>query len=262
MTKNRGNWIPIKFGGDLFIEECRKIAKNNNNEFSSFKQNPTFCKVIGNDIRSQQVCDSLYNKLKTSKLFDYIDKFKTNDSIGLPKQYYYPDIGNISPGTLYFIEILSDIVKKFDDIHNFNVLEIGSGYGGQAKIILDYGVKNYTCIDVSGPLDLCKKYLNHFNYENTTFIGVDELDSVLEFSNYDLVISNWCLSEFDIPGLSFYVDKIIKFIDRGYFLMNMWDTERKLFLFNELAKHYKTISVEPESVNTFMNNNFILSVKR
>lgn len=260
---NKGNWIPLNTIGSPFITECAKICENEE-MFQNFKRNGVFCGIIANDVRDKRTSDSLYNKLKDTELFKDIDKYKSNDLYGNPVLYEYPSIGSISPGTLYFMDILNDILDKFGDISNLNVIEIGSGYGGQAKVLLDYGVKSYTCVDVLEPLNLCKKYLGLFDYDNTSFITTNELEKLdsPSFKKYELVISNWCLSEFDEYGMSYYVDKIIKNVDKGYFLMNVWDKPRKDHIINIMKDFFPQVNVYAENIKSSWSNNFLLCVNK
>jgi len=259
MKDNRGKWLFKDTFGNQFFNECDKIV-NDEILFKNFKQNSIFSLIIGNDVRGKNVSDILYDKIKETPIFKDVKTYKTNDLYGNPKLYNYPDIGKISSGTLYFMYLLNDIINKFGDINKLNVVEIGSGYGGQAKILLDNGVNHYTCVDVKQPLSLCRKYLELFNYRNVNYINTDEL-SINNFKDkYDLVISNWCLSEFDNEGIKYYIDNIIQFVDNGYFLMNISDIKRKNFLINELKKHFKIVVIEDEEVKTHTNNNFLVYV--
>ena len=262
METNKGEWIPKNSIGNPFFTECGKIV-NDESLFSNFKRNNIFCQIIGNDVRDVKICNILYNRVKSSPLFGDIEKYKTNDIYGNPIKYRYDDIGEISPGTLYFMDVLNDIINKFGNLNEFNVLEIGSGYGGQAKIILDYGCKGYTCLDVKEPLSLCEKYLNLFNYDNVTYIPTEEIDSInFETKSYDLVISNWCLSEFNKEGIEFYITNIIQHVKKGYFLMNVWDQDRKNFIIDTMSKYFSVVNIESESVDTHSGKNFLLYIEK
>lgn len=257
MVQFDGNWIFQNEIGNTFLQECEHIV-NNQSAFDTFKQNHIFRCVIGNDVLGKHISDILYENVKDDEdILKHIDKFKTNDRYGSPNIYSYPKLGDISPGTLYFMNIVQSLKHNFGDISNFNIVEIGSGYGGQAKIVLDYGVNTYSCVDVKETLSLCNKYLNLFNYTNTNFYKTTEIP----VKSYDLVISNWCLSEFDREGISFYIDTIIKHCKFGYFLMNIWD-DRKEFLIDEMKKHFSSVEVLPEYPKTHNNPNWLLIVKK
>lgn len=257
MTQFTGSWVFQDQIGNEFLRECLNII-NNPQLFDIFKQNQIFKCVIGNDVLSTTISDILYENIKDDKdILSHLDKFKTNDTHGSPNIYSYPAVGNISPGTLYFMNILQSIRNNFGDISNFDVIEIGSGYGGQAKILLDYGVKSYSCVDVNETLTLCNKYLNLFNYTNIQYHQTPNIPE----KTYDLVISNWCLSEFDTAGVTFYIDTIIKQCKFGYFLMNTWD-DRKDFIINEMHKHFSSVEILPEYPKTHQNPNWLLIVKK
>lgn len=257
MNQFNGNWIFQNQIGNTFLQECNEIV-NNEAKFNSFKQNSIFRCVIGNDVLSTTISDILYENIKDdTDILKHIDKFKTNDIYGSPNLYNYSEVGNISPGTLYFMNILQSIKHNFGDISKFNIIEIGSGYGGQAKIILDYGVNSYSCIDVKETLSLCNKYLTIFDYSNINFYQTTNIPD----TKYDLVISNWCLSEFDTVGISFYIENVIKNCKYGYFLMNIWD-ERKDFILDEMNKYFSSVEILPEYPKTHENPNWLLIVKK
>ena len=257
-----GEWIPKNSVGNPFFKECEKITKTEE-LFNNFKTNNIFCQIIGNDVRDFHTASLIFEKIKNSKLLENINLFKTNDEFGSPIKYFFENLGEISPGTLYFIYILDDIIKKFGNLQNFKILEIGSGYGGQAKIILDNICQKYTCVDVKEPLFLCKKYLNLFNFQNVNFLPVDQLEEInFEDEDIDLVISNWCLSEFNINGIKYYIDKIIRYCNKGYFMMNVWDQERKNFLISEFKKYFDVVETEAEHIQTHSNQNFLLYVSK
>jgi hypothetical protein len=250
-----GIWIP---DNNLFFQKCQDFSKNDD-LFNSFKQDPIFKIVIGNDVRTKEISDICFDYINDNHnyLFDKIIKFKENDIYGSPNLYEYSKIGKISPGTLYFMFILSRVIENFGDISNFSICEIGSGYGGQAKIFMDYGIKKYTCIDMKDTLLLAKKYLGKFKYDNISYIQADSI----EIEKYDLVISNWCLSELDDDGILFYIKNIIEKSKYSYFEMNMWDITRKNKLINDLKKIYKNVNVYPELIKTSNNNNYTIICK-
>ena len=73
---------------------------------------------------------------------------KENNSYGGANKEEYENIGLISP-TLRYIKVLSDLIYHFGDLSNFNICEVGIGYGGQSRIIMSYfkNIKSYTFID-------------------------------------------------------------------------------------------------------------------
>jgi putative sugar O-methyltransferase len=258
MSIFNGQWNAEDVFGSRFLTSCHEIVSNDS-VFNRFKQNEDFKTVIANDSLSKIITDQIYKSIiSDNEIMNNIHQYKTNDNIGLPTLYHYPILEYISPGTMYFIYILIDLKRHFEDIHTFNIVEIGSGYGGQAKILLDYGIQSYSMIDISPTLDVCKKYLNKFEYINTSFYTPDEIIQ----TSYDLVISNWCFSEFDRNGIDFYIESVIKYCKNGYFMMNVWDESMKQYILQSLRKYFNTVEDYPEFPKTHSNPNWLLVIKK
>lgn len=253
MVNFNGSWDVN--GGESFFNVCNQIVQNDE-LFTTFKTNSLFCNYIGNDIRSYEQCIGFLKNIN-NELLDEINKYKQNDILGSPPLHYFKNIGSISSGTLYFLSILSRILNNFSSIKDKNICEIGSGYGGQAKIILDFGVSSYTCIDEKRPLSLCQRYLRNFNHQNVVFYD----NQNIKINKYDLVISNWCLSELDDVGIDFYIQNVISHSSNGYFEMNLVDLDRKNKLIEKLKTCFKEVTVIPEIINTGLSGNFLLICK-
>ena len=258
IEKFNGRWVLDLTKDTSFFDFCKQ-ATIYDDAFDTFKTNNNFTRIIGNDVRSYQIAKMCLENITKKEILNEIEKYKENDRLGSPLLYSFPNIGSISPGTLYFMFILENILNEFGDIKNFNICEIGSGYGGQANTVLTYGAKEYTCIDNVSTLGLAKKYLNRNNKSNVVFYDTDNIETD---RNYDLVISKWCLSEMDKDGIKFYIDKIISKSKYAYFEMNIWDLDRKQYLLDEIGKHFKTVKISDEIIKTHANNNFLLICKK
>jgi len=78
------------------------------------------------------------------------------------------------------------------DLNGKKVLEIGAGYGDYAKQLSEkFNVKNYTIVDTKSMLRFSKAYLKEHKIP-CTFIDTEER---LPDDNYDILISNICISE-------------------------------------------------------------------
>lgn len=256
-----GQWVFEKDTVVRMFKEYCEFITSNDSEFQTFKKHPHFITVIGNDVLPKHISDIYESSLINEGLvsIDELVKFKVNDTLGSPVLYNYDSLGDISPGTLYFANVLADLRRQFGNLHNIDVIEIGSGYGGQAKILLDsdINIKNYSVIDIAPTLGVCKKYLSHFNHTNVKYMTTSQID----FTAADLVISNWCLSELDEQGIQFYIDSVIRHCQHGYFLMNAWDT-RGDFLLQAIKPYFKDIKVTPEYPKTHVNDNWLLVVSK
>jgi len=257
----KGQWV---FEKDTVVQEFKRYCEfivGNDDEFQFFKKHPHFITVIGNDVLSKNISDIYESSLVVEDLvsLEELRRFKVNDTLGSPLLYAYDSLGNISPGTLYFANVLADIRRQFGNLHNIDVIEIGSGYGGQAKILLDsdMDIKNYSVIDIPSTLGVCNKYLSHFNHTNVNYTTTSEVSNM----SADLVISNWCLSELDEQGIQFYIDTVIRHCQNGYFLMNTWDA-RKDFLVEAIKPYFTNINITPEYPKTHHNENWVLVVSK
>lgn len=145
-----------------------------------------------------------------------LDKFKTNDNYGTANICHYQDL-IISPSTLRYIKVLSDLIKLFGNLDNFKIAEIGGGYGGQCKIINDYfSIKDYHIVDLYEVNRLSEKYLNKLGVKNVRISTYDELN----IEEYDLVISNYAYTELDRPLQDIYKNTIINGSKNGYITCN------------------------------------------
>ena len=183
-----------------------------------------------------------------------------NDEIGSPKKYYYDELKTkISPTTLRYIKVASDIKKIFKDKIT-NIVEIGCGYGGQ-YLILDQVMKinQYILMDLYDVKKLIEKYLeNHLlnsSYETKT---INQLQSNKQF---DLVISNYAFSELSTQTQISYIKKILLNSKNGYLTMNSGkknSTFKKHLLIEEIKNYIKDIKILKEEPNTNEENYIII----
>ena len=122
-----------------------------------------------------------------------IEAAKANDKIGSPLAFRYPHFGKISPTTLRYLSVASEIHELFPHLYQPSIAEIGVGYGGQASILYDsLPFKKYTMFDLPDALRLSYKFLDLLNKSKN--IELDDLRST-RAKKWDLVISNYAFSE-------------------------------------------------------------------
>lgn len=187
--------------------------------FSTFKKNPYF--QLFRERLSHETGLSLLSFIKKEypDLLTCPDKFRGNDLLGSPLRYDYGSIGSFSPTTLYYAKIAADLQKKFGNLRDLNLLEIGGCYGGQCKVIHDlYGFKSYTIVDTAYHLKLAKRYLKELHIPNVHFLEWGQSDPTL---HYDLLISNGALSSQDSAEFLNTFQRHIIDIDNGYLIMNL-----------------------------------------
>ena len=225
----------VAFGGvwpnshqENFEAECDRILASTALEFgiSGFKgeAESEFTRIVGMSTAGTKGEDYVkaINEIDP-ELFDYIDKFRENDKCGDPILKDFGKLGKISANTLRYIMSLAFIRKHFStELDNMTFVEIGGGYGGLCKVIscvVDF--KSYTLIDLPAVVRLQRKYLEA--------LGLDKGEATIYFydtnninvdKEYDICISEYCISEFDIPGQEFYIDNVIGKSKNAYLLIN------------------------------------------
>jgi len=153
----------------------------------------------------------------------HLGEILKNDHIGNPIVYHYEGIGTIAPPTIRYLKILSDLESEFGTLDNFNICEIGVGYGGLCRMISSYfKVKTYSLVDLKPVLMLAQKYLDH--YVLNTTIAYKTMHE-LQKNTYDLVISNYAFTELRREIQDVYLEKVILSSARGYITYNYINPE-------------------------------------
>ena len=191
----------------------------NENVFNNFKRNRFYRQILEHTTKIQG--DEYLKKIKEDNplLINKIETFKENDLIGNPNLSNYPSIGNISPTTLRYIKVASDLKFIFKENIGDNICEIGAGYGGQF-LILDkvFKLKRYNIFDLKAATLLIEKYLESFLLNSSYKLNtLNKYDSSKEF---DLTISNYAFSEIEKSMQIKYIEKVLSKSKRGYLTMN------------------------------------------
>lgn len=241
-----------------YLEVC-KLASTNDRVFDTFKQNPHYTSILEHTSYEAGLLCYEYIQNIFPEYIKYIELFKQNDTLGSATTHSYAlPIGNISPSTLRYIKVLSEIKFLFPE--NFNdktIVEIGCGYGGQCFIFSQiFPNCKYYIVDLPETQELIKKYLNRLNLKNYEIISPNDLANNVQ---YDLVISNYAYSELDLDLQNYYYDTIIRNSKHGYFTLNfisnLFDVHSysKDELISKFQKD-KNISIIPEQPLTFKDN--------
>ena len=269
MLKNLINNIIFRFKSDLLLKSrsdtykyinCIKEAIKSQEKFNNFKKNNNYNLILEHSTFEEGLeyikCISRDN----SDLIKKINDLKQNDKIGNPNKYYYPNLKiNISPTTLRYIKVASDLKKFFGDI-NLNIVEIGCGYGGQFLILSKiFNIKSYLLIDLPIVNLLINKYLKCHQIKQT--YKIKNFKEIKDSNNYDLLISNYGFSELPIKIQIFYLNKIITKSKRGYLTMN--SGKKNSFFKNhltlkEIRKYLPNIKIIPEEPLTAKENYIII----
>jgi hypothetical protein len=115
-------------------------------------------------------------------------------------------------------------------------------------------LSKYTCIDIPEAIELIRDYLDYF--EMLDGVELQTTNDVKE-DKYDLVISDYCLSELDSNGVDFYIENVIKDSKYGYFTINAGAPVRD-HLLKRLNEVYNSVNIEPEIPATSKHKNEII----
>ena len=231
------------------VNICKK-SLTDNNIYENFKTFPEFTYILEH---TTERYGHIYIQLMIEKYKDYMvlldwKKLKENDIIGNPSMVNFIELKDYvglencyySPSTIYYIYRGIDIIHNLlRNSKNFNILEIGGGYGGQCKLLIDmcvmFNVKieKYGIIDLEYATKLQEKYLSTFGYKNIEYFGYESTKEFNYFELYNAVISIYALSEFDVDVQNYYVNNIIDNNKNYYILCNL-EITNNLFNYNSI----------------------------
>jgi hypothetical protein len=140
------------------------------------------------------------------------------DRLGRPRKYKFGDYGLFSPTLLRYLKVYIDLKKYFGCLAQFNIAEIGVGFGGQSSLIslLDEP-SSYTFYDIPPVLDLTRRFIDEVPLTGD-FEFIDGRNP--KPSNPDLVISNYAFSELKREVQDSYLNNVIRYSSRGYITWN------------------------------------------
>ena len=237
---------------DAYKQICLDASKNDE-VFNTFKSHPTYTTILEH-ASAEQGESYLQYILRNNLDLSYLDKFKENDLQGNASLHKYQEpFGLISPSTLRYIKVLAELKNLFGSLDDFSICEIGVGYGGQAKMIMDYfKIKEYNFVDLPETLKLTERYLRKFDYKNLNYYTSDTLPE----KKYDLIISNYAFTECSKSIQDVYLNKIINNSERGYITCNHISDLFQVDSYpkQELLTLLKDCKEKSEEPITFSNN--------
>lgn len=200
----------------LYPQVCLNAA-NDYRFFNQFRQNPIYNQILEHVTEKE---GAAYLELITRDpvLLGEMEKFRQNDLHGTPRVYLYPNVGVISPSTLRYVKVLSDLKNMFRSLDGLKICEIGVGYGGQCRIInAHYVPASYRLVDIKPALLLAQRFLDNYAVKSTlAYMTMNELEK----NTYDLAISNYAFTELPRHIQEIYLEKVILNSRRGYIIYN------------------------------------------
>lgn len=205
-------------GSDVksYRDICR-LASQDETVFSTFRVHKDYGYNLGEwQDDTRKIALDIIEK-EYPDLLEYTKKFEESEKFGGPL-IHKTKLGNFSDPTIRYIRTLGNIKTLFGSLDNFNIVEIGAGYGGQCKITSDaYNVNSYTLVDLPEVLALDKKFLTKLNVKNVQYMPPDTVPSA---TSYDLIVSNFAFAECERSIQQNYIDRILKYVKRGFITYN------------------------------------------
>ena len=207
-----------------YVEFCARAAVDPT-VFKTFRREPIYVETLEHvtEAHGRQYLRIIQRDSPHLLMDDWLQRAKANDQWGSPITYDYPGVGQISPVTIRYLKVLSDLERLFGDLTGARVVEIGVGYGGQARLILErWSVENYTMIDLPAVLRLAGRYLEKFRtYSALEFRSPENLTP----TQYDLCISNYAFSELSRDVQDRYAGMAVASALRGYLTCNFFSDQ-------------------------------------
>jgi len=171
-------------------------------------------------------------------------RFKLLDSVGDPCLYEY-GAWQFSPNTMRYAGTLSDIIDFFGELKDLDVVEIGGGYGGLCAAASLFGYRSWTIIDLPEALEMARAYLEA--------LGVKAIyETRPPKRQWDLVISNYAISECEAVTHEMYRRNVLLKSTRGYVIYNRIEGKDKLL------RSIPGAELRPEPVQTDHRNSLIV----
>ncbi len=228
-------------------------AAFNDDSFARFRSNREYRQILEHVSKSQGYEYLREIELGTSEIKEMIAKVGFLNTCGLPLVYFYPRLGFLSPTTLRYCKVYEELNRFFPNIAKMNIVEIGGGFGGQAAVLRKLsGFKSYTIYDLPEVHQLQSKFLKACNSDS----GVVYADGrVPPSGNFDLVISNYAVSELKRELQDAYFENVVKSCTHGYLTWNLISQNRLGGLsVDEVLQYVPSANVTEESPLTDEGN--------
>jgi hypothetical protein len=228
------------------------LASTDYRFFNSFRRNPIYNKALEH-VSRREGSEYLREIMKDPLVLSRMEDLKQNDAYGNPRTFDYPQVGRISPTTLRYAKVLADLKRIFRSLDGLSICEIGGGYGGQCRIInIFFQPASYCLVDIQPALMLAQRFLDHFTIPSTlSFKTMNEL----ERKGYDLVLSNYAITELPRPMQEVYFEKVILPSRMGYITYNeISSPECRSYKRDEILRRIPYSEVEEEVPLTHPGN--------
>ncbi len=228
-------------------------AVESKESFATFRSNREYRQILEHVSKVQGYEYLREISFGVSNLRESLSKIEFLNTCGLPLVYYYPRLGVLSPTTLRYLKVFDELSRLFPNLKNMSIAEIGGGFGGQAAVLRKLsGFKSYTIYDLPEVHQLQSKFLKANNSELDIFYKDGRS---APSGNFDLVISNYAVSELKRELQVAYFENVLKSSTCGYLTWNLISQDRLGGLrVEEVLRHIPGAKVTNESPLTDEGN--------
>lgn len=192
-------------------------ATNSTSTFRHFRRIRNYTAILEH-VSPEQGGLYLEAMRRRPELLAALPRFAANDTVGNPRIHPYPPHGEFSPTTLRYVKVLGDLLDRFGSLDGLSICEIGVGYGGQCRVIAEWcKPAEYCLVDIRQALGLAERYLDHFPL--SVPVQFRTLNT-LRAREWDLVISNYALTELPRAFQEAYMERAVRRSRRGYVTFN------------------------------------------
>lgn len=202
---------------DRYPSFCR-LAASNDRVFRRFRRSPTYMTILEH-VSRKQGASYLAEARRSGLSLEPCLSVLQNDTIGRPRRWTYPGLGAVSPTTLRYVKVWSDLRSLFGPLSNLEIAEIGVGYGGQYRVLAaTEAVLRYHMFDLPEALSLAFRFLSATGTDQSVVRAHD--GRAPDEAAADLLISNYAFSELNRDFQEIYFERVIRNARRGYVTYN------------------------------------------
>ena len=229
------------------------LAATENKVFRRFRRSPIYTSVLEHVTREQGLA-YLREAQRGGRLQSAMASILAEDKIGGPRTWRLKGYGSVSPTTLRYIKVATDLNHLFGPLDGMRLAEIGVGYGGQCRVISEtWSVYSYDLFDLPEVLALAKRFLKAAGIDEERIVGRDGRDP--SRADADLVISNYAFSELTREMQERYFEQVVRHASRGYFTYNhISPPSFRSLTAEEFAERIPGARILPETPKTFKGN--------
>jgi hypothetical protein len=199
-----------------YLNAC-KAAVSSDETFSKFRSCRSYRKIL--EHVPPRTGEKYLRQLKKSDVpYQTLRNLVPEINLGRPATYHFRTIGKISPTSIRYAKVHNDIRNIFGDLTDYNILEIGCGYGGLAlQMMSAESLHSFDIADLEVVESLAQKYVQKIIPESGKILRIARK---IEYKTIDLVISNYAFSELTRELQDDYLERYILKSKRGYMIYN------------------------------------------